>query len=298
MFSNRSRPHREMKPYQLGLVGHPLTHSVSPAIHRMALAAAGLDGEYRLHPVPPPPEGLAEMERLLAGMRMGEIDGLNVTIPHKQNIIPYLDRLDPAARAVGAVNTISPEDGRLVGRNTDIGGFRRDLARTLAPAPGRALVLGAGGAARAVTYALLKDGWVVSVAARQLEQARELVRQLAGIGEVLPLPLPAGGVEALQPTLIVNTTPLGMAPHTAGSPWPADRPFPPGSAAYDLVYNPRQTAFLEAARAQGIPFAGGVGMLVEQAALAFQTWTGVLPPFDPLMEAAGEALMTMRKDRS
>lgn len=287
-----------MKTYTFGLIGHPLTHSLSPAIHRAALEAVGLEGSYALFPAPPFPDGTITLERLLESLRAGEIDGLNVTIPHKQTVIAFLDRLSPAAAAIGAVNTISAGEGLLTGDNTDAEGFRRDLARTLAPTPGAALILGAGGSARAIAYTLLQDGWRVAVAARRLEQAQALASELPGVAALDGLPPDEAAVNAWGPSLLVNTTPLGTIPRTGETPWPENRPLPAGCAVYDLVYNPRETALLRSARRQGLPAAGGLGMLAEQAALAFEIWTGRRPQVEKLRLAAENALLAMRSDQN
>ncbi len=225
---------------------------------------------------------------MLTRLRLGELHGLNVTLPHKQTVIPLLDELTETAQAIGAVNTIFVRHGRLTGDNTDAPGFLADLRRLLSSIENRtsfmknsksALVLGAGGAARAVVYALVNDGWEVTVAARRLEQAQELACQYPSQVASCAWPnLP-------KAALIVNATPLGMAPDTGASPWPAGLPFPPEAIVYDLVYNPQETKLVKDARAAGLPAVTGLGMLVEQAALAFALWTGCLPPFADLMSA-------------
>lgn len=268
--------------YHFGLTGHPLGHSLSPRIHTAALAACNLAGDYTLFPVSPDdPAGLAD---LLARVRSGEIHGLNVTIPHKQNIIPLLDELTETARIIGAVNTIFVRDGRLIGDNTDAAGFLSDLNRFLeqaSPAGQKtALVLGAGGSARAVVYALLHDGWKVTLAARRLEQAQQLAASFPHAE------LHTTRLDDFQPLsldLLVNTTPLGMTPHIDTTPW--ERPFPTNSSVYDLVYNPRETRLVRAARAEGHPATTGLGMLIGQAALAFETWTGFVADRESMRKA-------------
>lgn len=266
---------------RLGLIGYPLEHSFSPRLHLAALRACGLNGEYRLYPIPPGLDRGEKLKELLDSLRRGEVKGLNVTIPLKQEIMPYLDELAPAARAIGAVNTISGGDGLLFGDNTDAPGFLADLRRLEFFREGRpstALILGAGGAARAVIHALRQAGWQVIVAARRVEQARELVDELHAI-RFTPVAL-RDALEAISDwrsalTLIVNTTPLGMAPWMETSPWPEALPFPEGVFVYDLVYNPAQTLFIRRARRAGLKAANGLGMLVEQAALSFERWTGL-----------------------
>ena len=280
------------RSYRLGLLGYPLGHSFSPAIHARALSTAGLSGDYRLYPVPPLPAGRQRLQLLLDCLRCGELHGLNVTIPHKQAVLPLLDRLEPAARRIGAVNLLYCRDRQLVGDNTDAAGFRLDLLRFMtanALQRGHALVLGAGGAARAVAVALLEDGWQVTIAARRPEQALGLVQYLLP-DKIEFIPLAAGCLAGLTGiALIVNATPAGMAPDDAGNPWPAGVALPAGSAVYDLVYNPVETRLLHTARAARLPASGGLGMLVEQAALSFERWTGRQAPRPAMRQAAGLA---------
>ena len=268
---------------RLGLIGYPLSHSLSPVIHTAALHAADLDGVYSLIPIPPDDkQGLKELLELI---RNGEIKGLNVTIPHKQNVIEFLDELTPTAQAIGAVNTIYVRSNRLIGENTDASGFLADLKRFLTAETqqhevNKALVLGAGGSARAAVYALLKGGWEITIAARRLEQAQQLAGDFATYKLPITLSLLSNlHAKRLPPTLslIINTTPLGMTPNIDQSPWPEKLPFPPHAAIYDLVYNPRETKLVLDAHAQGRPATTGLGMLIEQAALAFEIWTGRSP---------------------
>ncbi|MBI5294134.1 MAG: shikimate dehydrogenase [Chloroflexi bacterium] len=272
----------------LGLIGYPLGHSLSPKIHTAALAACGLQGEYSLFPIAP--DDMHGLKDLLARVRNGEIRGLNVTIPHKQNVIALLDELTPTAQAIGAVNTISMREGKLTGDNTDAPGFLADLKNFLTtetrPPSGmirhrgkKTLVLGAGGSARAVVYALVHDGWDVTLSARRPEQAQVLASNYH---------LPITNLTDLRLAtfdLLVNSTPLGMFPNVDASPWPEHLAFPKDGAVYDLVYNPRKTKLVRNARAAGLPATTGLGMLIEQAALAFEIWTGQKPPREILFEA-------------
>jgi len=302
-----------MRPvsYRLGLIGYPLEHSLSPALHQAALRATGLQGEYHLYPIPPDPNRSSMIQELLGRLRIGEIHGLNVTVPLKQAVIPFMDRLTHAAQSVGAVNTIYLSDGGLVGENTDAPGFWADLMRQHIPRKNSfasALVLGAGGAARAVVYALIQAGWQVMVAARRLEQAQELVASLSQsvVGEVRPRPaqrtsgnrfglqaarLRSDAMARVLPAdlaLIVNATPLGLFPQIYISPWPFDLAFPKGAFVYDLVYNPAETPLMRQARQEGLPTSNGLGMLVEQAALAFECWTGMPAPREAMRETIME----------
>jgi len=267
--------------FQLGLIGFPLGHSLSPKIHAAALTASGSRGDYSLFPIhPDDQQGLAD---LLARVRRSEIHGLNVTIPHKQNVIPLLDKLTPTAQAIGAVNTIYLQDNKLIGHNTDAPGFLADLRQFLGNRKPSivnrksALVLGAGGSARAVVYSLLADGWTVTLAARRIEQAHALASAISN--DQLSRSIPVGlttlfsNLQLSQFDLLVNATPLGMTPNTEGSPLPESTTMPTTLMIYDLVYNPRETKLVRDARAFGCSATTGLGMLIEQAALAFEIWT-------------------------
>ena len=256
---------------QLGLIGYPLGHSLSPKIHAAALKACGLEGNYSLFPIHP--EDKQGLKDLLARVRAGEITGLNVTIPHKQNVIELMDELTPTANAIGAVNTIYMRENKLIGDNTDALGFLADLKRVSNSSfifHHSALVLGAGGSARAVVYALLNDGWNVTIAARRIEQAQ----QLADSFKNYELRITTFDLQPLTFDLIVNTTPLGMTPNIESSPLPESTTFAENAFIYDLVYNPSETKLIRDARAKGLSASTGLGMLIEQAALAFETWTG------------------------
>ena len=274
----------------LGLIGYPLGHSLSPKIHSAALKAAGLEGDYSLFPIHP--DDIQGLKDLLARIRSKEILGLNVTIPHKQNVIPLLDDLTPSARSIGALNTIFFKDGKLIGHNTDAPGFLGDIQRCFPSLqkPGNALVLGAGGAARAVVSALLSDGWQVTLAVRPADvgQAEGLISSFNQDGLRHFVEMTAEGLSSLSGgiKLIVNTTPLGMSPASDTCALPEDFPFPSGAAVYDCVYNPRDTLLVKRARSAGMPAETGLGMLIEQAALAFEIWTGHNPPRDILRTAA------------
>jgi shikimate dehydrogenase len=170
----------------------------------------------------------------------------------------------------------------MIGTNTDWSGFLADLAQRGVEVQGRdCLILGAGGSARAVVYALAKSGGRVQVLARRLEQAAELVAALRPYGRAMVAARPTTDLATILPTLtaplIINTTPLGMPPHPESSPWPNDLPLPPNAFVYDLVYNPRETSFMRQAQAAGLPTANGLGMLVHQGASAFELWTGHTP---------------------
>ena len=274
---------------RLGLTGYPLGHSLSPKLHAAALSHFGLEGDYLLYPVAP--EDKAGLAALVERLRSGDLRGLNITIPHKQNVLPLLDELTPSARAIGAVNTIFLRDGRLVGENTDAPGFLADLTGFLGSVPVRkkAIVLGSGGGARAVVFTLLQEGWEVIIAAILMDQAQALIESMGQalspaarcvLNERLALSTESDGV-----SLVVNASPVGMSPNVDGCPWPDGLSFPVQAAVYDLVYNPRETRLVRLARSAGLRASTGLGMLVEQARRSFECWTGQLPPRENLLSA-------------
>jgi shikimate dehydrogenase len=268
-----------MSIFRLGLTGYPLGHSLSPKIHDAALQACGLDGEYSLFIIHP--DDKIGLQGLLSRVCSGEIQGLNVTIPHKQNVIPFLDELTPTAEAIGAVNTIYLRENKLIGDNTDAAGFFADLKKfltteTLGQGDSNALVLGAGGSARAVTYALVNNSWNVTVASRQIEQAQGLTNSFTSY-QLNIADFTFSNIELSNISLIVNTTPIGMTPNTDQTPLPKNLSLPRHVSIYDLVYNPRATKLVKDAHKQGLSATTGLGMLIEQAALSFELWTGQKP---------------------
>ena len=268
----------------VGVMGWPVAHSLSPAMHNAAFQALGLDWAYV--PLAVPPERLAAA---VAGAAALGFAGVNVTIPHKQAVMDLVDDITPAARAIGAVNTLR-FNGQVFGDNTDWTGFLnalRDVGHD--PTGQRAVILGAGGAARSIVYALASVNASVAVYNRSRERAEEIV---TGLSAVFPgVQLEAHTLDALPqeldrtPQLIVNTTSLGMAPRVEGTPWPSGLPIPAYATVYDLVYNPLATRFLKTAKAAGARAVDGLGMLVHQGAQAFTLWTGVAPPTDVMYKA-------------
>jgi shikimate dehydrogenase len=265
------------------VIGDPIVQSKSPAIHGYWIEKLGLDAEYRACHVTA--DGLADY---FAGRREDpDWRGCNVTMPHKQAIVPWLDRLEIGAEMVGAVNTVTPRRQTfLIGSNTDGAGFleplRRDLAETHLFRMAR--VLGTGGAARAIVAALADQGFVVVLAGRDPAKARALLDAIDPEGEHHAVDL----AHFADPTdfpfddrqgcfdLIVNASPLGMA----GQP-PLEFDFshaPPGSVVYDIVTHPLDTEFLRTARAAGFRTIDGLSMLIGQAAVAFEKFFGAAPP--------------------
>lgn len=264
----------------LGLLGHPVAHSRSPAMHTRALEALGVDAVYLAFDVAP-----ADLAAAVRGLRAIGARGLNVTVPHKQAIVPLLDALDPAATRIGAVNTVCEEEGRWVGRNTDAPGLARSLEDAGVALSGRApLVLGAGGAARAAVVGLDDAGCAPGiVAARRLGPAED-VAALADGWRALALDDSTLGDAMAASGLLVQATSatMGGEAQAFADALPIDA-LPADAAVVDLVYAPLETTVLAAARARGLTSVDGLGMLAWQAALALEHWVGQRPPIDVLL---------------
>ncbi len=276
----------------VGIIGWPVKHSLSPSMHNAAFAARGMDWAYV--PLPVSPKWVKEA---VLGLRALGFRGANVTVPHKEQVIPFLDHLTPEAQAIGAVNTIVvEEDGRIWGTNTDADGFLNDLLAHDVQVEGEpVLVLGAGGAARAVVYALARAGARVTIANRTLGRAVELARQihmvLPGASfRVVEFSAESLTREAEAHTILVNATSVGMWPDVEASPWPRGAGFGRIKVVYDLVYRPRLTRLLRDAQAWGCQVIDGLGMLVRQGAESWRLWTGQVPPVDIMRQAVEEAL--------
>lgn len=264
------------------VIGSPVRHSLSPAMHNAAFAALDLDWTYVALEVRP-----GDLPAALAGMRAFGLAGLSVTIPHKAAVLAEVDEASDAATAVGAVNTVVPAgDGRLRGENTDAAGFLAALAdEGFDPAGHPCLVVGAGGAARAVVHALSGAGAAEVVVVNRSRERGEAAAALAGTAGRVGTAADAAGVD-----LVVNATPLGLAGSDRGL-----VPLNPvhlgkGQLVVDLVPNPAVTPLMAAARAAGAQAVGGLGMLVHQGALAFELWTGQPAPLEVMRRAAAQAL--------
>jgi shikimate dehydrogenase len=270
----------------VGLIGWPVEHSVSPAMHNAAFDALHLPWRYDLLPTPPD-----EVEARLKGLASKGYRGVNVTVPHKQAVMLYLAGMSDAARAIGAVNTIVVQPDGLIGHNTDGDGFLAALREGhFEPAGRRALVLGAGGAARAVVYGLLQAGCAIAIHNRTPKRAARLVCALRDMGFEAAAAGALSELDLASFDLLVNSTSVGMWPEMEGSSWPDTLPLPAKWTVFDLVYNPPETRLLARARAAGLQAIGGLGMLVHQGALAFEMWTGCVPPLDVMRRAAQSAL--------
>ncbi|MBK34211.1 MAG: shikimate dehydrogenase [Gemmatimonadetes bacterium] len=272
----------------MGVIGDPIAHSLSPDMHNAAIDALGIDCCYVAWHVLP--ERVAEA---VAGVRGLDILGLNVTIPHKLAVMEHVDRISEEALAVGAVNTIHNEDGELTGYNTDVFGVLMSLERVagFVSLPAQCVVLGAGGAARAVTYALASRDEVerVTLLNRTTEKAEALALDMEKITGKSILP---GGMEAAEQQsalvdagLVVNTTSLGMHPQVEGSPLAEGIEIHPELVLYDTVYNPLRTTMMVQFESAGARAFGGLDMLVYQGARSFELWTGTFPPTDVMKQA-------------
>ena len=280
---------------RLGIIGYPIGHSISPIFQQAGLDHLGIDATYEKWEVTP--EGVGDF---VAGLRAPGTLGINITVPHKQAVIPFLDEVDEWATAAGAVNTIVNRDGHLTGHNTDGPGFLRALLVETGydPSRTRALILGAGGAARGILLALIRGGVDSLVIANRTLERAETLAQLSsdngGGSEAISLSGDALTEAAASANLIVNCTTMGMShgPDENGSPISAAQ-IPATAIVNDVVYTPLLTPILKEAAAAGATALGGLHMLVYQGVLSFQMWTGVDAPVD-VMLAAATAEMTSR----
>ena len=276
----------------MGIIGYPIAHSISPIFQQAALDHCGIDATYQAFEVAPDQVG-----RFVGELRREGAWGINVTVPHKEAVIPHLDQVDDWATAAGAVNTIVNRDGRLTGHNTDGLGFLRALQDEggFVPEGSRVLILGAGGAARGVVLALSRAKAASLIIANRTVERAQLLAELAQSAntEGIAIPLDGGAVTEAAGTadLIVNCTTIGMShgPDEVGSPLPAAS-IPSTVLVNDLVYNPLETPLLKAAAQAGAACLGGILMLVYQGAASFEMWTGQDAPVAVMLEAATKAM--------
>ena len=261
----------------LGIIGHPLSHTLSPVLHNWGFRELGIQASY--HVWDTPPEKLAAF---MAALRTLPIHGASVTIPHKETVMPLVDKLTQNARDIGAVNTLYWQDGALWGDNTDVTGFMAPLLER-GTRPGTVLVLGAGGAARAAVCGLHRAGWKVLLSSRTGGRADRLAHSFQAEH------VPWTERYSLRPDLLVNTTPLGMSgPFQALSPW--KEPLHGISMVYDLVYNPKETPLLAQAMREGVEVIHGLPMFVNQGLAQFERWTGQRFPLPDAISLLEETL--------
>ena len=273
----------------LAIIGHPITHSLSPLMHNSAFQALSLPYLYAMYDIEP--DGLLKAVQDLK--TLGFL-GYNVTIPHKQAIIPSLDGIDENAKAIGAVNTVCILNSKAIGYNTDVLG----VVRALEPFKGLfaekpALVMGAGGAARAAVFALhtfLKVS-EITIAARSKEKASSIAGDFRiRNAKIVNFARKDLNTSLAHCSLIVNTTPVGMHPLVDASPLSDDAPLKSGHVVFDLIYRPLETKLLRHAKAAGAKVVGGLEVLIQQGAAAFEMWTGKKMPVDVVRKVLEEKL--------
>jgi len=282
-------PHIKAHTKVLCVIGHPIEHSMSPVMHNAALKELSLDYIYLAFDVPP-----KNLKEALLGFKKSDMKGINVTIPHKETIIPHLDQIEPLAKKIGAVNTIKNINGVLIGKNTDALGAKKALIDAECKIKGKkVLILGAGGAARAISFALSEEIDEIFLCNRTEKRAFKLAKELED-----KMKIPATGKDMSKETLesllndadiLINTTPIGMYPNVNKSPISkellTDRLF-----VYDIIYNPLQTQFLKDASEIGCKTLNGLDMFVNQGALAFEWWTDIKPNKNTMKEKIIEIL--------
>lgn len=262
----------------VGLLGYPVEHSLSPAMHNAAFEHLGLDYCYVTFPVAP-----ALLREAVNAVRALNLAGVNVTVPHKENVIPYLDDVNEEASFIGAVNTIFNSSGVLKGYNTDGRGFMQSLSEAGISVGGKTVqIVGAGGACRAISYYLSSEAEVLKIYDIDRDKAARLVHDLGKIRSNVRHPESLGSLEGVD--ILINATPLGLK---ETDPSPIDPSLiRPDMAVCDLIY--KETSLLRSASKKGCKTLNGLGMLLHQGVLAFEIWTGVKPPVDIMRKALTE----------
>jgi shikimate dehydrogenase len=264
-----------------GVMGFPLSHSLSPALHNTAFSITELNAVYLAFET-------RDLDRCLQGMRGLGIKGMSVTLPHKSAVIPLLDEVDNRAKRIGAVNTIVNRGGRLMGYNTDAHGALHALEQKTQLMGKTGIVIGAGGAARAVGFILREKGVELTVANRSPERGKALADALA-----CPfIPLDELGEQTAD--ILIHTTSVGMVPHTDACLVPK-RFLKPGMVVMDIIYHPIETKLLRMARDRGCEILSGMEMFIHQGAEQFRLWTGLAPPIHAMTEAVKTALRAAEK---
>jgi shikimate dehydrogenase len=276
----------------VGLIGYPLGHSVSPAMHNAAFKKLGLDFEYVPFEVDP-----KDLPEALTGLRALHIAGFNITIPHKETIVPKLDEVTKLARIIGAVNTVVNQEGKLIGFNTDGAGFIESLKEDakIDPKGKSVVILGAGGASRAVSVMLAEaNAKSLTITDVQEDKTKNLAEYVGSYFDIscnfVAPDSPELQAAINEAEILVNSTPIGMHPRVDQSPLSEKIKLHPKLLVYDLVYNPSETKLLKTAKAAGAKTCSGLGMLVRQGALAFTLWTGKEAPIEVMFKAAQAAL--------
>ncbi|NVM17873.1 MAG: shikimate dehydrogenase [Candidatus Lokiarchaeota archaeon] len=273
----------------LCVIGHPIEHSMSPVMHNAALKELSLDYIYLAFDVPP-----EDLEKAMLGFKKHDMKGINVTIPHKETIMQYLDQIDPLAENIGAVNTVKNLNGILIGKNTDAFGAKKALIDAGYNIKGKKVViLGAGGAARAISFALSDEIDEIFICNRTKKRAIELAKDLKD-----KMKITATGKDLSKETLksltndvdiLINTTPIGMYPDVKKTPLSKEI-LMEHLFVYDIIYNPLKTQFLKDASEIGCRTLNGIDMFINQGALAFEWWTDKKPNINLMKEKIIEIL--------
>ncbi|WP_416149287.1 shikimate dehydrogenase [Salipaludibacillus sp. HK11] len=270
-----------------GVIGHPIGHSLSPIMHNVAFKEREIDATYLAFEVKE-----NQLKQAIDGVRGLGVSGLNVTIPHKVNVMQYLDEIDPLAERIGAVNTIVHKENKLIGYNTDGEGYLQALLPILPKSLDnmRVLVLGAGGAAKGVAMAMTVHGVKeMCITNRTMEKADTLAHECSAITKVSTLPIALAQARLTEFDLIVNTTSIGMTPNVDQMPLSLEM-IARGVVVSDLIYTPAKTRWLQDAEARGAIIQNGLGMFINQGALAFEKWTNQEAPRDIMRKKVVEKL--------
>lgn len=259
-----------------GIIGNPVSHSLSPAMHNAAFAATGINGVYLPFPAP-------DITAAVTGIRGLGVQGLSVTIPHKENVIALLDRIDPVALKIGAVNTIINKDGVLAGLNTDWLGATRALEEEIDLAGTEAVIVGAGGSARAIGFGLLERGARFALCSRTESRGRALASELGCPWISLE------DAASVSGDILINATSVGMEPHIEKTPIP-EQVLSRFQVVMDIVYAPMKTRLLQEAETSGCRIINGLEMLLYQGVAQFELWTGKTAPVSVMRQALKEAL--------
>lgn len=259
-----------------GIIGNPVSHSLSPAMHNAALAKSGINGVYL-------PFAAPDLLQAITGIRGLGVQGVSVTIPHKEQVIELLDEIDPVAARIGAVNTIVNSNGKLKGQNTDWLGAIRALEEKISVAGRRVILLGAGGSARAIGFGLLERGADVVLCSRTESRGRKLAADLGCVWISLT------ETEQISGDILINATSVGMVPDVERSPVPKEvlHGF---QVVMDIVYAPQKTRLLSEAEMSGCGIINGLEMLLYQGVAQFELWIGLDAPVSVMREALSEAL--------
>ncbi|MEE3233967.1 MAG: shikimate dehydrogenase [Candidatus Latescibacterota bacterium] len=269
----------------VGVIGNPVEHTASPAMHNAAIKEMGLDYVYVAFNV-----GHAELSEAIEGIRALNIAGTNVTVPHKKAVMAYLDDVSPEAKAIGAVNTIVNKDGKLIGHNTDAFGFTKSICLEggLEKWPSIVVLLGAGGAARAILYALLQRSEIerIHIINRTMARSELLANEMDQKGRVSTGPLLDGEWDEVG--LLINSTSVGLYPDVTSSPLQDVSVLRPDMLVVDIIYKPLRTQLMLQAEECGATAINGLGMLIWQGVQSFELWTGVTPRSEIMISAALE----------